>query len=62
MPKRSVPKIKSAPICCAFCFANEDERADLVRHGNIAICDTCIDLSYEIVTKARGQRAARVTA
>jgi ATP-dependent protease Clp ATPase subunit len=46
------------PLVCAFCFANEDERADLVRHGYIAICDACIDACHAIVAKARARRAA----
>lgn len=62
MPKRSVPKIKSAPLICHFCARAEHEVDDLVRGPGGNICGTCIDLSYEIVTKAREKRAAWVTA
>lgn len=43
-------------VRCSFCFTHQDDVADIVVNyvtgAKVAICDTCIDRSYETVTKA----------
>lgn len=53
-------------VRCSFCFTHQDDVADIVVNyvtgAKVAICDACIDLSYEIVTKARERWVVGVTA
>jgi ATP-dependent protease Clp ATPase subunit len=48
---------------CSFCGKPEADCDDMVAGPTVAICDTCITLSFEIVVRARARRAkqAKVT-
>jgi ATP-dependent protease Clp ATPase subunit len=45
-------------LLCSFCGRHQHEVADIVKGINVAICDCCIVLARDIVTRARERWAA----
>jgi len=43
-------------VRCSFCGKREDEVSQLIAGTHAFICDTCIDLCHETVTKERERR------
>ena len=55
-------KTRRNTLHCSFCGQSEDYVDDLIAGPTVFICGTCVELSFEIVQRARQQRAVRALA